>query len=70
MTQGARSTEFWLAVGTYWVGVAVIGIGVLQSRDLLACAGCAVVALASVAYSHGRATTKAPRPYLPPTGRL
>lgn len=70
MTAGARSTEFWLALFGVAVGVGIAVTGVVSGRDLLVAVGALEQAAIVVGYAHSRGTTKAPRPYLPPAGRL
>lgn len=70
MTQGARSTEFWSSLAAFIFGAALAVAGVVLARDVAVASGAFVVASVSVGYAHSRGKTKAPRPHLPPAGRI
>ena len=74
MTPGARSTEFWLAAGGVLFGALLCMAGLVLARDVAIASGALLQATVVVGYAHSRGRWKsakdAPRPYLPPAGRL
>ncbi len=70
MTQGARSTEFWLVVAVILFGAWLCVSGLALGRDLVVLAGAGLVAVTTAGYAHSRGKTKSPRPYLPHSGSL
>lgn len=69
MTAGFRSTEFWLTVCTWAVGLVLGAIGAWRG-NLSVIVGPFLMAVALASYCHSRGRAKAPRPYLPPGGKL
>jgi len=70
VSPGFKSTEFWFAALAGFAGAALVFLGVERGHDTYVVVGAAQQALVAVGYSLGRSKTKAPRPYLPPSGRL
>ncbi len=68
MTLGAKSTEFWVALGCILVGVVLVWLGVAQHRDIVLVTGAGLMAAAGASYAFSRGRVKGPRPY-PPGGR-
>jgi hypothetical protein len=69
MTPGARSSEFWMSVVAFLWGGALAAVGILWGWEVLLVSGVALQALVAVGYQHSRGRSKAPRPFLPPSGR-
>lgn len=70
MTNGMKTSEFWLSVAVALAGLALVIAGIILGRDIIVAAGAAQQLGAAAGYALGRSGTKAPRPYLPPSGRL
>lgn len=70
MTAGFRSTELWVCALGLVLGAALAAVGLLRERDVLALGGAALTGLSVWSYCHTVGRRKAPRPYLPPVGKL